>query len=107
MSVGKGSLVRAAKAGEVVAKAVVAAPEEQVAEAAVPEKKAVKEKKAAAVKKTGSAKKPASAKKTAAVKKAAPVKKEAVQPEDVHFIHPKEQENVVAHLYCELPTFLL
>jgi microcompartment protein CcmL/EutN len=106
MSVGKGSLVRAAKTGEVVAKAVVAAPEEQVAEAVIPEKKPVKEKKAA-VKKTVSAKKAPSAKKTAAVKKAAPVKKAAVQPEDVHFIHPKEQENVVSHLYCELPTFLL
>lgn len=115
MSVGKGSIQRAAKAKgaaekkEAVEEAQVVEKKEVIEEAAVAEKKetAKEAPKKAVSAKTTAKKKAAPAKK--AVKKTAEEKKDPVVAVSViasDDIHEKKFE-AVSHIYCELPTYLL
>lgn len=92
MSVGKGSIERAAKAKD------AAERKEAPAEAAVEEKKeAVKvTAKETAPKKKAVGKRPEKKKETV-------VAASVVSPDDIH----EKKFEAVSHIYCELPTYLL
>lgn len=137
MSVGKGSIKRAAQAKEAVkeGKKETVAEVAAVAEQAAPVKKEVADKETATKKevtaKETAVKKEVTAKETAPVKKAAPAKKPAAKPaakapaKKAPAKSPARKDTVVAasvissddihekkfeavsRIYCELPTYLL